>query len=109
MKEQKMKKTFITLALTTIVVLMLVGVATSGLGGRVTDTFSNINGPLEAGYGGGGQPELYSAEAPAAAPMFDSVGAPLIGSGGGDGSDIAKAVEQSSNVADNGTRLVIKN
>jgi len=107
MKEQKMKKTLITIILTSVVVLTLVGIVSSQV--FVGNTFSRVSRDLNYGFGGGGQPELYAAEAPAAAPMFDSVGAPLIGSGGGDGSDIAKAVEQSSNVADNGTRLVIKN
>ena len=101
-----MKKTLITIALTTVVVLTLVGIVSSQV--FMGNTFSNVSRDLNTGFGGGAEPEFY-AEAPAAAPAFDAIGAPMVGSGGGDGSDIAKAVEQSSNVADNGTRLVIKN
>jgi len=97
-----MKKTLITIALTTVSVLVLVAIFASM-------SFGNATRSLNTGFGGGGAPEAeyYALEAPVAAPAFDAVGAPLVG--GGDGSDIAKAAEQASNIADNGNRLVIRN
>jgi hypothetical protein len=59
-----MKKTLITIALTTVVVLTLIGIASS-LTMRGA-TFSNISRSLDGGYGGG-SPEMMM-EAPAAAP-----------------------------------------
>jgi len=99
-----MKKTLITVALTTVSVLVLVAIFASMSLGNATRS-------LNTGFGGGGAPEAeyYALEAPVAAPAFDAVGAPLVGSGGGDGSDIAKVAEQASNIADNGNRLVIRN
>jgi hypothetical protein len=61
-----MKRTLITIALTTVVVLTLVGVVASLFTARVGNTFSNINRSLDTGYGGGA-PEVMM-EAPAAAP-----------------------------------------
>jgi hypothetical protein len=99
MKEQKMKKTLITVALTTVVVLTLVGIVSSSL-------FSyGASRSLDTGYGGGAQTESYAVSPAMELPAM----APMVGIGGGDGNDIAKAVEQTSNVADNGTRLVIRN
>jgi len=106
-----MKKTLTTIALTTVVVLTLVGlVASFSLGKKVNNTFSAVSRQLDSGYGGA-QPEMYAAEAPApaVAPGFNAISAPLIGSGGGDGSDMTKALDQTSNIAADGTRLVIKN
>jgi len=62
-----MKRTLITIALTTVVVLTLVGIATSALfSPRIGNSFSTISRSLDTGYGGGA-PELMM-EAPAAAP-----------------------------------------
>jgi len=59
-----MKKTLITIALTTVVVLTLVGIISSQV--MVGSTFNAVSRELGAGYGGGGAP----VEAPAApAPM----------------------------------------
>jgi len=60
-----MKKTLITIALTTVVVLTLVGLAAM-LSVRGSSQFSNISRSLDGGYGGGA-PEIMMA--PAAAPM----------------------------------------
>lgn len=61
-----MKRTLITIVLTTLVVLTLVGVLASlSFGGA---TFSSDQRSLNSGYGGGGSPEIMM-EAPAAAPM----------------------------------------
>jgi len=97
-----MKKTLITIALTTVAVLTLVGLVTSFFGTRVNDTFSTVSRGLDTGYGG-------AIEMPAAAPapVMALFNAPA--TGGGDGSIISKALDQTSNIADNGTRLVIKN
>jgi len=83
-----MKRTLITIALTTVVVLSLVGAASYLFAPRVGNTFSNITRSLDAGYGGG-QPEFYAPamEAPAAAPM------PLVSS------DMAVSQEAFSNTA----------
>jgi len=101
-----MKKTLSTIALTAVVMLTLVGLVSSFFGGRVNNTFSTISRQLDAGYGGA-QPEAYAAEAPA--PAMDSLKAPMVGSGGGDGSVVSDAAAQNGNVANDGTRLVIKN
>jgi len=100
-----MKKTLTTIALTTVVVLTVVGLVGSLLGRRVNNTFNRISSALPADSGGA-QPEMYYSafvpEAPASAP--------LVGSGGGDGSYIVDAIDQStSNIAADGTRLVIRN
>ena len=100
-----MKKTLITVALTTVTVLTLVGIVSSLLGTRVNNTFSAISRNLDSGYGGA-QPEFYAQEPAAAeAPLT----APLVGAGGGDGSVVSNALDQTSNIASDGTRLVIKN
>jgi uncharacterized protein DUF4349 len=101
-----MKQTLKTIALTTVVVLTLVGIVSSLFGKRVNNTFNAISSNLDGGSGGG-QSEFY-AEAPAAeAPL----GAPSFGSGGGgDGSVLTNALDQTrSSIAANGERLVIKN
>ena len=68
-----MKRTLITIALTTIVVLTLVGLVSSLFGAHVSNTFGYIGNALNDGYGGGGQPELYPQGAPAApAPPVDA-------------------------------------
>ena len=61
-----MKRTLITIVLTTVVVLTLVGVVTNLFASRTLNTFSNINRSLDVGYGGGA-PEMMM-ESPAAAP-----------------------------------------
>jgi len=99
-----MKKTLITIGLTTVVVLTLVGIVSSSLFSYGFGGAAATEEPyrMDAGYGGG-QPEFY-AEAPA---MDMPAAVPLVG---GDGSEIAKTIEQSTgNVVDNGTRLVIRN
>jgi len=102
MKENNMKKTLITIGLTTVIVLTLVGILSALFVpmGVVTNTAYRSFG------GGGGAPEYYAEEAPASveAPMMPSVGA-----GGGDGSVVSDALDQTSNIADDGTRLVIRN
>jgi hypothetical protein len=101
-----MKKTLTTIALTTVVVLTLVGLVGSfSLGKRVNNTFSAISGELPAEYGvGGGAP----VDMPAAAPQADMFLAPSVG--GGDAKTISNALNEApSSIADNGTRLVIRN
>ena len=73
-----MKKTLITIALTTVVIFTLIALVGSFTGPRIGQTFSSINNNL----GGGGYDDFYLAEpamAPAAAPaeffMSDSGGA----------------------------------
>jgi hypothetical protein len=61
-----MKKTLITVALTAVVVLTLVGLASSSFSRAAQ--FNDISSSLSGYGGGGGAPELY-AEAPASAPM----------------------------------------
>lgn len=93
-----MKRTWITIALTTVGVLTLVGLVTSVFGKRVNNTFSAISSELPGGYGGGGS-ELY-AEAPAQPALPGD--APV--------SDISKSVEQTANYQGvDVNRLVIKN
>ena len=100
-----MKKTLITIGVTTVVVLTLVALASSLFGRRVNNTFSAISSELPADYGMGGG-VAPAAEAPA--PAFDAIGAPAVG--GGDGSVINKSLDQtSSSIAGTGERLVIKN
>ena len=68
-----MKKTLITIGLTTVVVLTLVALVAS-LSSRVHNTFGAVNNSLSADYGmgGGGGTDLY-AEAPAMPAPMDSV------------------------------------
>jgi len=94
-----MRKTLITIALTTVVVLTLVGIASSALlAPRTGNTFSSVSRSLDVGYGGGGQPESFAPamEMPAAAPMV---------------SDISKGSDTSSNTAPlaDVERKIIKN
>lgn len=65
-----MKRTLITIALTTLVVLTLVGVITSVFSPRIGSTFNLVSDDLPGGYGGG-QPDFYAPamEMPAPAPM----------------------------------------
>jgi hypothetical protein len=101
-----MKKTLITIGLTTVVVLILVGMFSS----MSLNQFSSATRSLNTGFGGGGtQTENYALEAPmpAAAPAFDAVGAPAVG--GGDFKTINNALNENTSVTDAGTRLVIKN
>ena len=58
-----MKRTLITIALTTVVVLTLAGLVSSMFGARTNSTFYRISNVLP-GYGGGAAPEVYL-EAPA--------------------------------------------
>jgi Domain of unknown function (DUF4349) len=101
--EEIMKRTLITITLTTVVVLTLVGFVTSLFGNRVDNTFSVISRQLPAGYGGGEAPDLYAAAPPVAEqPAFDGVAQPA---------DIAKSADQAANTANavDVNRLVIKN
>ena len=61
-----MKRTFITIVLTTLVVLTLVGLVARITSPRIGNTFSYISDELPGGYGGGYAPAM---EAPLAAPM----------------------------------------
>jgi len=98
-----MKKTLLTISLTTVVVLTIVGIVFSQT--RVKNTFSSISNALPGGYGGGGSTDFY-AEAPAAvAPAFDAVGAPVDQS-----VNRAASVELAANQSSaDPNRLVIKN
>jgi len=105
-----MKKTLITVALTTVVVLTLTALASSTFmysfgGAAATEAYRSF----DTGFGGGAQPESYALEAPmpAVAPAFDAVGAPAIG--GTDLKMVSNALNETSSVADAGTRLVIRN
>jgi hypothetical protein len=93
-----MKKTLITIALTTVVVLTLIGIASSALFMPVGTVFSNSSRSLDSGYGGG-SPQMMM-EAPAApAPSMDFYAAD-------------SAVYEESAVTSNlavGERLVIQN
>lgn len=96
-----MKKTLITVALTTVSVLVLVAIFSSMSLGIATRS-------LSTGFGGGApQAEYYALEAPAAAPMVDMVGSPAVG--GTDVKMVSNALNETSSVADAGTRLVIRN
>ena len=105
-----MKKTLITVALTTVVVLTLTALASSTFmysfgGGAPTEAYRSYDA---TGLGGGApQAEYYAFEAPAAAPMVDMVGAPAVG--GTDVKMVSNALDETSSVADAGTRLVIRN
>ena len=102
-----MKKTLMTIGLTTVVVLTLVGIVSSQV--IVGSTFNTVSRGLDVGYGGGLEPqtEYYALEVPAAAPMADMVGASAIG--GADLKMVSSAINENSSVADAGTRLVIRN
>ena len=98
-----MKRTLITVALTTVVVLTLVGVASSALFAPRGTTFNSISSSLPGFGGGGGQSEFYAEpsmpEAPV--PAFDGA-APM--------EDAVKSVEQAANYQGvDVDRLVIKN
>jgi len=62
-----MKRTLITIAVTTVVVLTLIGTALTVSGPMVGQTFNRINSDLNSGYGGGGAPQIMM-EMPASAP-----------------------------------------
>ena len=66
-----MKRTFITIVITTLVVLTLVGVVSSLFSPRIGYSFSSISRDLAVGGSGGGAPEFYAPamEMPAAAPL----------------------------------------
>jgi len=68
-----MKKTWITIGLTAVVVLTLVGLVSSLFGPHVNNTFSAISGPLPADYGAGGGAAATSAPA-LEAPAVDASG-----------------------------------
>lgn len=63
-----MKRTLITIALTTLVVLTLVGVVTGLFAPKVGTTFSYISDELPGGYGGGSPEVMMQAPAPALMP-----------------------------------------
>jgi len=99
-----MKRTLITVALTTVVVLTLVGVASSALFAPRGAAFNSISSSLPGFGGGGGQSEFYAEpsmpEAPV--PAFDAA-APM------DDARL-KSVEQAANYQGvDVDRLVIKN
>jgi len=94
-----MKKTLLTIALTTVVVLTLVGIVSSQF--IVGSTFNAVSRSLDGGYGGGAQPELYALPSAAEAPAFDA--APPMDA-------ISKSGESTGNtVSTDVNRLVIRN
>jgi len=99
-----MKKTLLTIFLTTAVVLTLVGVASSSMFRLGAGTSLPMQAPA-IGYGGGGgggsaDNLMYAEPSVAEAPPFDAA-APV--------TDIAKSLEQSTGNVQNVERLVIKN
>ena len=98
-----MKRTLITVALTTVVVLTLVGVASSAIFAPRGTTFNSVSSSLPGFGGGGGQSEFYAEpsmpEAPV--PAFDGA-API--------DDAVKSAEQAATYQGvDVDRLVIKN
>lgn len=95
-----MKRTLITIVLTTVVVLTVVGIASSSIFGY------RAEGPLYGfGGGGGGEIDLYAAPSVAeepAQPVFDGAAPPA---------ELSRSVEQAANTenAVDVNRLVIKN
>lgn len=99
-----MKRTLITIGLTTVVVLTLVGLLSSSLfGTHVSNTFSAISSSLNEGYGGGGAPEPPALSAPAAQAPVESFRATT------DASKAADALNIASNAPQGQARKVIKN
>ena len=89
-----MKRTLITIVLTAVVVLTLVGLVSSQL--SMGDASPLVSSNLERGYGGGGGgSDLYAAP-PEAAPQAPQAG-------------VEKSVDQVSNLQTDVNRLVIKN
>lgn len=72
-----MKKTLITIGVTTVVVLTLVGLVGSMFGPHVNNRFNAISSELPGGYGGGAAPQALEAPMPAAinAPAQDTFAA----------------------------------
>jgi hypothetical protein len=107
-----MKKTLITIGITTVVVLTLVGLVTSFFGAHVNNTFSAISEALPSsdfGYGGGAAAtQAPATEMPAPqAPAVDAFNVPAVG--GSDAKTVSNALDQNGNTTDTGNRLVIKN
>src|SRR5215510_4765029 len=71
-----MKRTLITIAVTTVVVLTLVGIVSSSLFLPATAVFSKTSQSLGYG-GGGGAPDYYAQEAPAQPGIVAPGSAPL--------------------------------
>ena len=95
-----MKKTLLTIALTTVVVLTLVGIVSSQV--IVGSTFNAVSRSLDGGYGGGAQPELYAQSSVAEAPAFDAAAPPM--------DLISKSGESTGNtLSTDVNRLVIRN
>ena len=95
-----MKKTLITIALTTVVVLTLVGIVSSQV--IVGSTFNAVSRSLDGGYGGGAQPELYAQSSVAEAPAFDAAAPPM--------DFISKSADSTGNtLSTDVNRLVIRN
>ncbi|NWG34807.1 MAG: DUF4349 domain-containing protein [Chloroflexi bacterium] len=92
-----MKRTLITISLTTVVVLTLIGVVTGLFAPKIGNTFSDINYSLPAG--GGGVPEMMYL--PAEAPAQPSL--QLMGGGGSDKSYEAEVFSPATE------RMVIQN
>ena len=94
-----MKRTLITIALTTVVVLTLVGLASSALFTPRSAVFNSISSSLPSGFGGGGgaEPEYY------AAPSVEGPAQPM--------ADGIRAADQAANAASvvDTSRLIIKN
>jgi hypothetical protein len=62
-----MKKTLLTIVLTTVVVLTLIGVISALFAPRAGTTFNKVTSSLNGGYGGGASPDIMM-EAPGIAP-----------------------------------------
>lgn len=98
-----MKRTLITVTITTVVVLTLVGVVTGLFSPRIGNTFSIISNELPDGYGGAGAPQVMLAPA-MEAPMQPVPSIELQNST----SDYVKSYEQPAASAAT-ERLVIQN
>jgi uncharacterized lipoprotein YehR (DUF1307 family) len=99
MKENNMKKTLITIALTAVVLLTVIGIISSPFLYSRSAVMNDGAYALPGAGGGGSQPEYYAEPSVAEAPVFDAA-LPM---------DISKSVELVSNTVADVNRLVIKN
>jgi len=95
-----MKRTLITIALTTVVVLTVVGLASSALFAPRGAVFNSVSSSLPSGFGGGGggQPEYYAEPS-----VVEMPAQPMM--------DVAQSAEKVANSASavDVNRLIIKN
>jgi len=92
-----MKRTLITIVLTTVVVLTLVGIASSSIFGYGTGSVRSES-PMFGYGGGGGGSDLYAAPPEAPQPSVDAASPP----------DLPKSVDEAGNLQTDVNRLVIK-